>query len=99
MVVVCRKHGDFLISPKAHLSGKGCPKCNKKIRGGNKEEFSNFIQKAKEKYGDRYDYSKVKDIGNNEKICVICKEHGEFWVSPKEHLINAKCPHCVINFV
>ena len=38
-----------------------------------------FIAKAKAVHGDRYDYSKVKYVDSKTKICIICKEHGEFW--------------------
>jgi hypothetical protein len=36
-----------------------------------------FINKAKEKFGDRFDFSKTEYKGSHEKIKVICKEHGE----------------------
>lgn len=26
--VICKKHGEFLVPPSAHKSGRGCPKCN-----------------------------------------------------------------------
>ena len=29
LTVSCRKHGDFLVRPDQHLSGRGCPKCDK----------------------------------------------------------------------
>ena len=63
-----------------------------------KEEF---IDKCKKLYGDKYDYSKVKYVKSNIKVCVICHEkdengveHGEFWVTPNNHLRNRKCPKC-----
>lgn len=46
---------------------------------------------------NKYDYSKVKYVKCSEKVCVICPEHGEFWVSPNNHC-NGKhkqgCPKC-----
>ena len=39
----------------------------------------NFIKRAKELHGDKYDYSKSEYKGGKEKICIICPEHGEFW--------------------
>ena len=57
-----------------------------------------FIEKAKKVHGDNYDYSKVEYINNKTKICVICLEHGEFWVTPRNHLSGqGKCPHCYPN--
>lgn len=53
-----------------------------------------FIKQAKEKYGDLYDYSKVKYKATNIKVCIICKEHGEFWQTPNKHLQGQGCPYC-----
>jgi hypothetical protein len=38
-----------------------------------------FIKKAQEVHGDWYDYSKVEYVNNHTKVCIICKEHGEFF--------------------
>ena len=53
-----------------------------------------FIEKAKKVHGDRYDYSKVEYKGASEKVCIICKEHGEFWQTPNDHLDKHGCPKC-----
>jgi uncharacterized protein YlbG (UPF0298 family) len=52
-----------------------------------------FIKKAKEKHGDKYDYSKVNYIKNNSKVIIICKEHREFLQTPSDHL-NGGCSKC-----
>ena len=58
-----------------------------------KEEF---IKRAIEKHGDKYDYSKVDYNSNKEKVCIICKEdgHGEFYQSPSDHFKGRGCPKC-----
>lgn len=53
-----------------------------------------FIEKAKEVHGDKYDYSKVEYNGNTIKVCVICPIHGEFWQTPKSHLKGCGCKIC-----
>jgi hypothetical protein len=53
-----------------------------------------FIVKAKAVHGDRYDYSKVEYAGNKTKVCIICKEHGEFQQSPQKHLAGQGCIKC-----
>ena len=58
----------------------------------NREEF---IRKAKEIHGDRYDYSKVVYINCKTKVCIICPEHGEFWQTPDNHYRGQDCPKCV----
>ena len=56
-----------------------------------KEEF---IKKAKDIYGDKYDYSKVDYVNNKTKICIICPEDGEFWKTPNAFLRGQECPYC-----
>ena len=56
-----------------------------------------FIEKAKEIHGDKYDYSKVDYINTKTKVIIICKIHGEFIQKPNSHLINHGCPQCGIN--
>lgn len=53
-----------------------------------------FIYKAKQIHGDKYDYSKVEYMNNHTKICIICPDHGEFLQSPNHHLRGAGCPKC-----
>ena len=55
-----------------------------------------FIARAKDVHGDRYDYSKVEYKGNNIHICIVCPVHGEFWQTPHNHLRGQNCPHCAI---
>ena len=56
-----------------------------------KEEF---IKKAREKHGDKYDYSNVDYKYNKTKVCIICPEHGEFWQAPHHHTKGQGCPKC-----
>ena len=55
-----------------------------------------FIRRAREIHGDKYDYSKVEYINNRTKICIICPVHGEFWQTPNRHLDGQGCPKCGI---
>ena len=87
--ILCLKHGTFWMTPMNHLLGQGCPKCSG--RGLNTEEI---IELFKEKHGDSYDYSKVVFTKMHEKVCIICKEHGEFWQTPSKHLLGQGCPKC-----
>lgn len=53
-----------------------------------------FIEKAIKKHGDKYDYSKVKYIDSQTKVCIICPEHGEFWQEPAAHVRGYGCSSC-----
>lgn len=89
--IVCPEHGEFWQTPQAHLRGQGCPKCSHRSTKYLTEEW---IGEAKKVHGDKYDYSKVEYIGNHIKVCIICKEHGEFWQDPAAHLRGQGCPKC-----
>ena len=62
--------------------------------GGLKLTTSDFIERAKKVHDNKYDYSKVDYVNAKEKVCIICKEHGEFWQSPTHHLNTCGCPKC-----
>ena len=54
-----------------------------------------FIKRAREVHGDKYDYSKVDYVNNYTKVCIICPEHGEFWQTPSAHIYNFQgCLEC-----
>ncbi len=90
VTIICPVHGEFQQLPSGHMYGNGCPICF----GSPKSTTEEFIRKAKEIYGDQYDYSKVDYTGNKEKVCIICPEHGEFWMTPNNHLRGHHCPEC-----
>ena len=48
--------------------------------------LNGFVRKARERYGDLYDYSKAVYQGATVKLTVIHPEFGEFRVTPREHL-------------
>lgn len=53
-----------------------------------------FIEKAKIKHGNKYDYSKVVYENSQKKVCIICPKHGEFWQVPSAHIRGDNCPKC-----
>jgi phage FluMu protein Com len=90
-------HGYFWQLPGAHLRGQGCPKCrNNKIRLGHTLSFEYFLMKAKELYGDRFNYELSEDyyINSTNNIPIKCQEHGIFWQTPFNHTHGHKCPRC-----
>lgn len=53
-----------------------------------------FIQKAREVHGDKYDYSKVEYKNSSTKVCIVCTEHGEFYQELHKHLKGQGCRKC-----
>ena len=56
-----------------------------------------FIEKAREIHGDKYDYSKVNYKNSQEKIIIICPIHGKFEQKPNNHLNGKGCKKCYID--
>ena len=97
--IVCPKHGVFEQTPNAHLRGAGCPKCYNEKRGkGRQLDTEEFIRRAIEIHGDKYDYSKSEYVTTDKRICIICKEHGEFWQRACDHLKGHGCDKCASKF-
>ena len=92
MCIICPEHGEFWQTPNKHIIHKhGCPKCAK---NGVKLTTEEFIEKAKEVHGDKYNYSKVKYVNAHTKVCIICPKHGEFLMEPGCHIFKQGCPKC-----
>jgi hypothetical protein len=53
-----------------------------------------FVEKARLKHGNKYDYSLVQYINNDIKVKIICPIHGVFEQSPHDHLKGHACPNC-----
>ena len=95
--IICREHGEFLLTPYAHIHRKqGCPKCRALAK--NEESLrmrsTEFLLQARELHGDKYDYSKVEYIDGVTKVCIVCPIHGEFWQKPVVHLMGCGCQKC-----
>ena len=94
--VICPIHGEFFITPHHHLEGKGCKKCSiGSPKNALRKTTEDFIRRAREIHGDKYDYSKANYVNAYTKVCIICPEHGEFWQSPTGHIaMKEGCPKC-----
>ncbi len=94
IVITCKIHGNFEQRASEHLSGAGCKKCADVAQSLTKEEF---IEKANNIHGNRYDYSLVDYKNNRIKITIICNIHGEFKQKPDNHICKHNkngCPFC-----
>lgn len=87
--IICPEHGIFSQIPDSHSRGHGCSKC----KGGVSKQKKDFISKAKQKHGDKYDYSKTTYINSYTKVGIVCPEHGFFLQRPNDHL-KYGCMNC-----
>ena len=82
--IICKEHGVFEQLPYVHMNGCGCSICGIKK--------NNFLDKAKKKYGNKYDY--LTEYKNNyTKIKFKCCKHGEIEQFPQLHL-KSGCVLC-----
>lgn len=90
--IICPIHGSFWQTPNMHIGMKhqGCPMC-----GGTKRmTIEEFVKKARDIHGNRYDYSLAVYKNNKTKVELICQEHGVFAITPNAHLRGDGCPLC-----
>ena len=95
ILIICPIHGEFHQRPDHHLHGQGCPRCCEILNGLNKRlPIETFLERAREKHGDKYDYSKVVYESAEKSVLIICPIHGEFYQKPSCHMNGAGCPLC-----
>jgi hypothetical protein len=87
--IICPIHGEFEQESGSHLKGNGCLKCS-----GKNLTTEEFINKVKEKHGNKYNYSLVDYKGSFKKIKIICPIHGEFEQFSDKHIKGHGCLLC-----
>lgn len=87
--IICKTHGVFKMTPRAHTYEKrGCRKCNMVV------DTETFIIKANEVHNNKYDYNKTVYTVSKEKVIIVCKNHGDFKQLAGCHIQGNGCPKC-----
>lgn len=96
VLIMCPAHGAFIQKPSKHLYGRGCPQCGVDQRATKQRRSKeDFVALAKGVHGDRYDYSESDYQNVDQKVKIICPEHGEFYQTPHAHIFRKyKCIKC-----
>lgn len=98
--IICPEHGPFWQVAAYHLRGAGCPKCiGRKITEKKTYTQEQFIEKARKKHGNKYDYSKLEYVNGTVEVCIICPVHGEFMQNPISHLSGHGCLKCQYEYI
>ena len=100
--IICPIHGEFWQRPHNHVTGKqGCPECGKKYaKEWQKNNHSKFLEKIKEKYGDKFSfpYIDTEYENNKSRVTVKCNVCSNTFVRRPNELICTKmdevCPQC-----
>lgn len=92
--VICKQHGSFKIHLNNHTTLKrGCQKCTKKASDYTRTSLETFIEKARLKHGNKFDYSLVNYKNQTTKVKIICPIHGVFEQIPSNHY-RYDCSQC-----
>ncbi len=89
VTIICPNHGEWETTPSTHLSGHGCPKCAHPHM-----TLDEFLQKAFDTHGPKYEYDKIKLLSSRDKITITCSKHGDFNQRTDLHLSGGGCPEC-----
>lgn len=65
VIILCKKHGEFLQRPQAHSKGEGCPYCN--ISKG-EDEIEKYLIKNNIHYIREYKFNKCFNPKTNKKL-------------------------------
>lgn len=92
VVVTCKLHGPFEVTPNNHTIAKsGCPVCAGRLCG----DRHIFKVRAKTIHGAKYDYSLVQPfLTTDDTVTIVCSIHGRFEQRIQVHLNGCGCPHC-----
>jgi hypothetical protein len=95
----CSRHGWFRQKPERLLGGHGCQKCGYETTSdklkGIRISADEFIIRAIEKHGMKYDYSNSVYTGCSSPVEIVCANHGSFLQNAASHLSGSGCPRCV----
>ena len=95
VIIICKIHGEFHQTPHKHLCGSGCKACGIiLVHNLQRKPQQDFIRQTEQIHGELYDYSKVVYVNNKTDVIIICKIHGDFCQTAKNHINGSGCPVC-----
>lgn len=96
--IICPEHGVFEMTPGNHChktNPQGCPVCGRiKNAINRRSNLSDFIKKATLLHNNLYSYEKAVYTTSDKKLIITCPKHGDFEMTPSNHLIGQGCPKC-----
>lgn len=90
--IICPEHGPFWQRAGNHTNrASRCPQC----AGFAPTTLEQFLARARQIHGDKYDYSLVEYHGvQKRKVKILCPEHGVFEQLPMTHMQGRGCNAC-----
>ena len=96
VTIICKKHGEFQQPAYSHIRGDGCRKCGYEEAGEKRSNgMDEFLRRAKEKFGNKFDYSKVLMVKQADIVTITCPKHGDFVSSAYNFIVSEHgCQEC-----
>lgn len=91
LIATCSIHGDFEMTPHALLKGRGCQECG----GTKKLTHEEYIKRATDLHGNKYDYKDTKYVSMAHKVTVFCNTCKKYFDQRASTHINTQgCKGC-----
>lgn len=91
--VVCPSHGSFVVRIVNHSKTKnGCRGCSTDLRKSNTAK--EIVSRFDEVHGSKYSYDNFVYLDMHTKGIINCVKHGDFKMTPANHLSDHGCPSC-----
>ena len=96
VTILCKKHGEFEVTPGSFLKlTYGCRDCSKEnMRKHMIKTKEQFILRAQTVHGKKYMYDLVEFKGVKFDVIIICRVHGQFTQAACLHLNGCGCRAC-----
>lgn len=95
--IICKKHGEYKMTPETHLRTMGCEKCAKEVMSKTTRKTpEQNIEIIKKVWGDTFKYDKTKEADKDSKLTVTCKKHGDFSKTIDNLIKGQGCPKCIV---
>lgn len=95
--VTCPIHGDFLILPKNHLRGQGCPICGKdKAKQSHKGNYDKFVSNLNKKFGEQFSVPNIKEeyVNEHSTITLQCNKCGKIYHIEPNYILSNQFSGC-----
>ena len=93
-----KKTTEDFVRDASHISGHGCPMCKSELDAKkNSCTKEKFLKISRQKFGDKFDYTRLNYVDCNTSINLVCSVHGKsFNIKPIKHIRNKTggCPVC-----
>lgn len=98
LTIICKQHGFFNQWPYPHLHGAGCRRCKGQIAQESERLIAakTFIERAIQKHGYKYQYSKTIYKSSKDNVTITCLVHGDFEQKASNHLMGKGCRKCAL---